>query len=127
MKWTRYSLMYLAGYLLPTGLAFLAAPRRALALLLATGSYDDAFVQFVGAFMIALGTLVAQIIRHRVAVLYPTTLLVRVFFLVVIASLYLTTRDRLFIAIFGVVATGFALTLTGYLVDRRRPTADRLS
>ena len=121
MKWTRYSLMYLAGYLLSTGVAFLAAPQRALSLLFATGSYDSVFVQFVGAFMLALGTLVTQIIRHRVAVLYPTTLLVRLFFLAVITAFYLETHDRLFIAIFGVVALGFTLTSAAYLFDRKQP------
>ena len=44
--------------------------------------------------------------------LYPTTLAIRAFFLVAIAGLYLETRDRMFILIFGVVALGVALTLT---------------
>jgi len=119
MKWTRYSLVYLASYLSLTGAAFVLVPRRALDLLLATGSYDDAFVRFVGAFMIALGTIVVQIIRHRLEVLYSTTLAVRAFFLVVIMGLYLETRDRMFLVILGVVALGVALTLIGYVVERR--------
>jgi hypothetical protein len=119
MKWTRYSLVYLASYLSMTGAAFVLVPRRALDLLLATGTYDDVFVRFVGAFMIALGTIVVQIIRHRLEVLYTTTLAIRAFFLAVIAGLYLETRDRMFLVVFGVVALGVALTLTGYLVERR--------
>ena len=59
-----------------------------------------------------LEILVVQIIRHRLEVLYPTTLAIRAFFLVAIAGLYLETRDRMFILIFGVVALGVALTLT---------------
>jgi hypothetical protein len=29
------------------------------------------------------------------------------------------THDRLFLVVFGVVATGFALTATGYAAERR--------
>lgn len=120
MTWTRYSLVYLASYLSLTGAAFVVTPRRALELLLATGTYDDVFVRFVGAFMIALGTVVVQIIRHRLAVLYRTTLAIRAFFLVVISGLYVETRDRMFLIIFGVVVLGVILTLIGYFVERRR-------
>lgn len=118
MKWTRISLAYLAGYLSLTGIAFVAAPHRALELLMATGTYDDAFVRFVGAFMIALATIVVQIMRHHLAVLYSTTLVIRTFFLVVIAGLYLDTSDRMFLVIFGVVALGVMLTLIGYIGER---------
>lgn len=120
MTWTRYSLFYLAGYLSLTGLAFLLVPRQALAALLAERSYEDTFVRFVGAFMLALATLVVQIIRHRLAVLYPTTIAVRAFFLVVIAALYADTGDRLFLLIFGVVAVGVALTLCGTWLERTK-------
>jgi hypothetical protein len=119
VNWARLSLFYLAGYLGITGIAFLAVPRQALSLLLATRTYDDTFVRLVGAFMIALSALVTQIIRHRLDVLYTTTLAVRAFFLIVIVGLYLDTRDRAFLMIFGVVALGFALTLTGTIADRR--------
>jgi len=119
MHRTRLSLYYLATYLTLTGLAFLLAPQRALGLLLATGSYDDAFVRFTGAFMLAVATLVIQMIRFRLEVLYPTTLAVRVFFLVVIVWLYQETGDRLFLMVLGVVALGFLLTLFGLLADWR--------
>jgi hypothetical protein len=120
VKWTRYSLFYHAGYLSLTGVGFLLVPRLALAVLLAERSYEDTFVRFVGAFMLALATLVIQIIRHRLAVLHPTTIAVRAFFLVVIAALYADTRDRLFLLIFGVVAVGVALTLGGTWLERTK-------
>ena len=69
--------------------------------------------------MIALSILVAQIIRHRVAVLYPTTLFVRTFFIVVIVALYLQTNDPLFLVVLAVVSVGVALTTTAFLLDRR--------
>jgi hypothetical protein len=62
-------------------------------------------------------------IRHRLDVLYPTTVAVRVFFLIVIAALYGETRDRLFIAIFVVVALGVVLTTVALLMDHLRATA----
>jgi hypothetical protein len=76
-------------------------------------------VQFTGAFMIALSILVAQIIRHRVDVLYPTTLFVRSFFIVVIVTLYFQTNDPLFLVVLAVVSFGVALTTTAFLLDRR--------
>jgi hypothetical protein len=119
MRWTRYSLVYLASYLSVTGAAFLLVPRLALGLLFATGTYDAAFVRFVGAFMIALATLVVQMIRHRLEVLYATTIGVRAFFLVVITVLYFETRDRLFLMIFAVVAVGVFLTGLSHGIDAR--------
>ena len=123
MKWTRASLVYLASYLSITGAAFVLAPRQALELLQAEHTYDDAFVRFVGAFMLAVATLVVQMIRYRLAMLYATTLVIRVGFLIVIAELFYETRDRLFVFIFGVVALGVVLTLIGYLVERKESHA----
>jgi hypothetical protein len=120
MTRTRLSLFYLATYLSLTGIAFLAAPQLALKVLFATGYYDSVFVRFVGAFMVALSILVVQMIRHRLEVLYPTTLAIRVFFLVVIAGLFYESRDRLFIVIFCVVAVGVALTGASYFSERAR-------
>ena len=120
LKRTRLSLYYLATYLSLTGVAFLAAPQWSLRLLLATGHYENEFVRFVGAFMIAVAVLVIQIIRHRLEALYVTTLAVRLFFLIVIAALYFESRDPLFVAIFAVVLLGFVLTLASYLSERRK-------
>lgn len=124
MTWTRTSLFYLATYLTLTGLGFLLLPRATLAALQAEHAYDDVFVRFVGAFMLAVATLVVQIVRHRLEVLYPTTLGVRLFFLAVITGLYLETHDRLFLVILAVVGLGFALTAAGLWAERaalRRP------
>ena len=116
---TRLSLFYLVTYLFLTGVALLFAPQLSLKILFSTGHYENAFVQFTGAFMIALSILVAQIIRHRVAVLYPTTLFVRSFFIVVIVTLYFQTNDPLFLVVLAVVSFGVALTTTAFLLDRR--------
>lgn len=115
----RLSFFYLAGYLSATGAAFLLVPQQALALLQAQQHYDPPFVRFVGAFMAALATIVVQIIRHHLSVLYSTTVGIRLFFLAVIAWLYLECRDPLFLSIFAVVALGVLLTAAGLVLDRR--------
>lgn len=100
-------------------MALLFAPQTALGALLATGHDENAFVRFVGAFMVALAVLVVQIIRHRLAVLYTTTIGVRLFFLVAIAGLYLDLRDQLFLIVFAVVAVGVLLTVGCHLSERQ--------
>jgi hypothetical protein len=118
-KYTHYSFYYLAGYLSLTGIALLLAPEASLKLLLSNREYDDVFVRFTGSFMIALSIIVIQIIRHRLEVLYTTTLFVRAFFIICIISFYVQTKDPLFLVILAVVGLGFILTAGGYLTDKR--------
>ena len=124
MRRTRLSLFYLAGYLLPTGLLLLVAPRTTLRLLLSNGDYgSDVFVRVAGLLLLAVGFIVVQIIRYRAEVLYPTTLMVRAVFLIGFLGFYLYTRDPLFLVILGVVGLGFILTGTSYWLDRRERQA----
>lgn len=116
---TRLSLYYLVTYLFVTGVGLLFVPQLSLKLLLSTGHYENTFVQFAGALMIGLSMVVAQIIRHHVDVLYPTTLFVRTFFIVVIVALYLQTNDPLFLVVLAIVGFGVALTATSFLLDQR--------
>jgi len=118
---TRYSLFYLATYLFLTGTGLLAAPEWTLRLLLSNTHYDTVFVRFVGSFMIGLSVVVIQIIRHRVEVLYPTTVVVRLFFLACITWFYASTRDPVFLVMLGVVGLGVLLTTTGLILERRKP------
>lgn len=124
MTKTRLSLLYVVFYLSTTGLGLLVAPLPALHLLGATGVYEPVMTRVVGTFMVALSLVVLQIVRHDVKQLYPTTLGVRAFFLTAFATLFATTRDPLFLVIFGVVGLGVALTAAAYAVERgRRPVA----
>jgi hypothetical protein len=115
---TRLSLYYLATYLFVTGVGLLFAPQFSLKLLFSTGHYDNAFVEFTGAFMIAISIIVSQIIRHSIAVLYPTTLVVRTFFIVVIIMLYMQTHDPLFLVVLAVVSIGVLLTAVAFVTER---------
>ena len=117
MKKTRLSLTYLATYLLIGGIALLLAPKIALSLLLATGDYGHFFPQIVGMFMVGFGIVVVQIICFNVAVLYPTTLAIRAFFLVCLTGYYFTTADPLFLILIAIVGSGFVLTGWSYLTE----------
>jgi uncharacterized protein YjeT (DUF2065 family) len=119
MRWTRLSFFYLVGYLTFGGLGLVFAPALALQLLGATGSYPLVLVRFMGALLLALGILVGQIVRHRVEVLYPTTLVVRVVLVGTMVPLYLASRDPLFLVLTAIVGLGMGLTATGLLADRR--------
>jgi hypothetical protein len=117
----RASLFYLAGYLGATGIGLVAAPTWTLHLLGAQREYDPTFVSFTGAFMLAVSTLVTQIIRLHIHALYPTTIAVRLFFIACLLHFYQQTGDRLWLIILAVVGFGVLLTLTGFLLDRRAP------
>jgi hypothetical protein len=119
MKRTRLSLFYLAGYLWFAGLALLLVPTLALQLLFSNGEYGDVLPRLAGMLLLGLAILITQIIRHRVEVLYPTTLVVRVFFLLVLGYLYLSSGDPFFLVVFGIVALGVVFTGYSYLSERR--------
>ena len=123
MKKTRYSLFYVAGYLLFAGVLLLAAPQTTLSLLQSNGTYGEVMPRLVGVVLIALGLVVVQIIRHRVEALYTTTVSVRLFILAALSGLYVAYRDPLFLILVGVVGFGVILTSTSYLLDRRQPAS----
>jgi len=119
MSLTRLSLYYLAGYLLFAGVALILVPGFALGLLLSNGQYGDILPRLLGVVLFALGVFVAQVIRHRLTVLYPTTLAVRAVILVVIAALYVKSSDPFFLVLIGIVGLGFLMTGAAYLRERR--------
>lgn len=120
MKRTRYSLYYLAGYLLFGGIGFLFLPQQMLKLFLSTGNYSDVMVRIVGVLLLALGMVIVQIIRMKLEVLYKTTLVVRTVILISLFSFYFVYRDPLLIVLTCIVGLGFILTLSSYLVDKQK-------
>jgi hypothetical protein len=119
MRRTRLSLYYLAGYLVPTGVLWLVAPRETFRLMLSNGDYGNyVFPRVAGLLLLGIGILVVQIIRLRVEAIYSATLLVRAVFLVGFLGLYLSTHDPLFLVVLGVVGLGVLLTGTSYWRDR---------
>lgn len=63
--------------------------------------------------------IVVQIIRHRLEMLYLTTLFVRAFIVLSLSGLYVYSRDPLFLVLIALVGLGMILTGTSYLFDRR--------
>jgi uncharacterized protein YjeT (DUF2065 family) len=118
MNRTRLSLFYLAGYLLPTGLALVVHPQGTLSLLQARGDYGDVMPRFVGILLLALGIIVSHIIRSRADAVYPGTLAARFVILVGLVWLYGRTGAPFFLVVTAVVALGFVLTLGSYVADR---------
>lgn len=116
---TRTSLFYLASYLWLGGIGMMAAPALAAELLQSNADYPPVILRALGMFMIGLGVIVVQIIRHRLGVLYPTTLAVRLFFCLCLAWFYVATRDPFFVVLLLIVGFGVALTGLTYLRERR--------
>jgi hypothetical protein len=123
MRRTNLSLYYLAGYLIPAGTLLLLVPDFATKLLLSNRTYDDAPFRLAGVLLIGLGILVVQMIRYRLEVLYPTTVLVRVLISATLIGLYLRTSDPFFLVVLTVVLIGIVLTGASYLLDRRAVVA----
>ncbi len=121
---TRLSLFYLAGYLSIGGFCLLVFPQTAVGLLLSNGDYSNVMLRMVGVFFLAIATIVVQFIRHRTAVLYPTTLIVRAGFLTAFISFYVIYKDPMMIVIAGIVGFGFILTMTAYLLERKQAVID---
>ncbi len=119
MKRTHLSLYYLFSYLIAAGIALVFAPQFALRLLFSNGNYGDIMPRLLGVVLFALGIFVLQVVRHRLEVLYSTTLAVRTVILAVLLGLYLGSGDPLFIALLMVVGFGFALTGVSYWLDRK--------
>ena len=119
MSRTNLSLYYLAGYLLPAGALLLFVPEWATKLLLSNRTYDYAPFRLVGVLLFVIGILIVQIIRHRLEMLYTTTLLARALISATLLWLFIATGDPFFAVILVVVLIGVALTGASYLLDRR--------
>jgi hypothetical protein len=121
MKLTRVSMIYLATYLVSSGLPLLLAPDFAFKLLQSNsnGAYGDIIPRLAGAVILALGGIVVQIIRLDLHVLHSTTLALRVMLLSTIVFLYTRSGDPFFAIVAGIVALGMTLTATGLVLERR--------
>ena len=107
------------SYLTGGGVALIVAPQFFVKLLFSNGDYNDVTLRFLGILLISLAIIVAQIIRRKVAVLYPTTLLVRIFICAGLIGLYVSSHDPLFLTLLAIVGFGVALTGTSYYLDRK--------
>jgi uncharacterized protein YjeT (DUF2065 family) len=107
------------SYLGVGGIGLLVAPHLTTRLLGATGPYPRVMLRLVGGFMVALSLVIIGIVRDRVEVLYPVTLLVRVVLLTTLLWVFVDSRDPMFLSLAGIVALGMMLTAVGLVKDRR--------
>ena len=119
MRRTNLSLYYLAGYLVPAGLFLLFIPEFATKLLLSNRTYDYAPFHLAGVLLLVIGILIIQIIRHKLEMLYSTTLVARALISATLLWLFLTTGDPFFAVILVIVLVGVAITGASYVLDRR--------
>jgi len=122
---TRFSLGFVATYLLLTGLGLLLAPRAALALMGSTVDYGDTMPRWVGMFSVALAAVIVQVLRHRLAILYPLGFFMPGAMLFGFAGLFMQSGDPLFLAVAGIVSIGVAITGISLWLDRKTPIAER--
>ena len=119
MNRTRISLFYLGSYLAIIGFGLLLVPHETLKILQSSGDYGDVFPRVAGMLMSGLGLSIFGMIRARSYELYPTTLFMRVYFIVCIAAFYAMTHDAFFLVLIVIVGLGLALTLGSYLLDQK--------
>ncbi len=119
MERTRLSLFYLVGYLIPSGVMLLIAPRFALKLLFSNGDYGDVFPRAAGMLAVGLGMMIVQMMRLRLSSLYSTTLVVRSFFFVCLLSFYTLNHDPFFLVLLVILSIGIVLTTTCYILDQQ--------
>ena len=86
-------------------------------------TYDYAPFHLVGVLLLVLGILIVQIIRHRLEMLYSTTLVARTLISATLLWLFLSTGDPFFGVILVIVLIGVALTGASYVLDRREGPA----
>ena len=125
MTLKRFSLFYLAGYLLPTGLGLMLAPQLVFKLLFSSGEYGDVIPRLAGGLVFALGLVVANIIWRDVDTLYPALIGARVVLCGLVIALYAQTSDPFFLVLLVAVGSGVVLTSVGLLRDRTRAASAR--
>ena len=115
---TRVSLVFVASYLLLTGLGLLVAPRATLQLLGSSVDYGAVMPRWVGMLSVALAAVVGQVLRHRLIVLYPLEFLMPGAMLFGFVALFIQSGDRMFLVIAAVVSVGVATTGVSLWLDR---------
>jgi hypothetical protein len=120
MRLTWLSLFYETGYLLVAGVFLLTAPDTAFRLLFSNASYGDVLPRLFGTALFSTGAVLVQIVRLHIEELYTTTIFVRIPLIAVNLWLFYYSDNPLFLTLFVIVTFGVVLTVTGYLLDRKR-------
>jgi uncharacterized protein YjeT (DUF2065 family) len=119
MKYTRFSLMYLASYLTVGGLGFLFVPTMFSKVMFANVFYEEVPLRLAGMFCLLLAIVIIQIIRLRVEVLYTTSVFARIVGLTALLYLYFSTSNSMFLTLSIIVGVGLCITTLSILKDKR--------
>jgi len=120
MKFSRYSLTYLATYLTLGGLGFLFIPTQFSKLLFSNVTYQEIPLRLAGMFSLLLGIVVVQIVRHQLEVLYPTSLVARFVGLIALLVFYFNTHNPMFLTLSVIVTIGFVATIASFILEKRQ-------
>lgn len=119
MQKTRRSLWFLTSFLLGSGASFLLLPQLTATLFLSNTIYPDLMLRVIGMFLFAFGIVMLQIVRHRVEVLYLTTVIVRAFIAASLLWFFAITMNPMYLVLASLVILGMVITGYNYLVERK--------
>jgi len=100
------------------GVLFMVAPGFALKIFLSNGNYPEIILRLLGVFFLSLAIVITGIVYYKTEVLYPVTLIVRLFIISALQFFYYYSKDNMFLMLTGVVGLGILLTGISYLVER---------
>lgn len=86
--------------------------------MLSTVDYGLVAPRLVGIMTFSIGYLVFEIIRFRVKLLYPATIVIRLLMGAVFLSLYFYTSNPLFITMLLIGGVGVILTIVAYIIEK---------
>ena len=117
--YTRLSFWYPISFLVPASLILVFVPQFLLTHF-SSEMYSLPAMRLAGAAMSAFTILVLNIFFLRVEPLYNAVIYVRLPVLAIVAWIYATTRNPLFLTLFVMVVPGEVLSFFAYLADRRQ-------
>ena len=122
---TRLCLWYVVAYLCVTGIALAVAPAATLRLIRSTADYGEVMPRWVAMMSLALGALIAQVLRHRLAMLYPLGFFMPAACSPVSSALYRLSGDPLFLSVAAWSAPASSPPARNLLADRSAGRAGR--
>lgn len=114
-KWT---LSYLAFYLLSGGIGFFFIPSLTLKLFLSNGNYGDVMPRLVGLFMLLLGSLIAQFVIRKDYNYYGFSIVARTFAVCAAAFMWFYSKDSLFITLMIIILIGLLPSYYAYFKEK---------
>lgn len=120
MDYVRNSLLYPILVLWVAGTGLLLFPDTMLKLLQSNRTFDSMLSRLTGMFIIGLAMFVTLVFRLQVKPLYKWTVIIRLFFLVILSILVTLYGNPLFTVILIILTLGLLFTLMGYYAQGSR-------